>query len=173
MSHYDVLGVDREAPAAEVRRAYLALARLHHPDRHGGDTTRMQALNEAWAVLGDPAHRTRYDRSLRSLRSGRAVPDPPAARVRTDEEELLVDLADDRPIGGRVVLPGWLSLLPPATFAAAVGLCVGGALFGSAPMLAVSVVAFVVSCALFLAAPFVALLGSRRATAASRGGQQR
>jgi hypothetical protein len=82
--------------------------------------------------------------------------------VRTDEEDLLADLADDRPIGGQVVLPRWLSLLPPAVFAAAVALAVGGALFSSAQLLAASVGALLVSGAMFLAAPFVALLTSRR-----------
>ena len=153
-----------------MRRAYLALARLHHPDRHGGDTTRMQALNQAWAVLGDPGRRAAYDRDLEV-----PVPRPQPAEAppRTDAEDLLSDLADDRPIGARVVLPGWMSLLPPATFAAAVGLFVGGGLFGSAPMLAMAVVAFVLSCALFLAAPFVALLSSRRATPTGRDGARR
>lgn len=167
MSHYDELGVEPGAPPAEVRRAYLALARLHHPDRHGGDTTRMQALNEAWTVLGDPERRARYDRSrLRS--EPRPTPAAAPAPPRSEAEDLLADLADDQPIGGRVVLPGWLSLLPPGSFAAAVGLMVGGGLFGSAPMLALALVAFVLSCALFLAAPFVALLSSRRATPAGR-----
>lgn len=166
MSHYDVLGVAPGATSAEVRQAYLALARRHHPDRHGGDTTRMQALNQAWAVLGDPVQRARYDRSLDRPGSRLAPEAPPAAAPRSDAEDLLADLADDRPIGGRVVLPGWLSLLPPATFAASVGLVVGGGLFGSAPMLALAAIAFAVSCALFLAAPFVALLGSRRGTPA-------
>ena len=173
MSHYDVLGVAPGATPAEVRQAYLTLARRHHPDRHGGDTTRMQALNEAWAVLGDPVQRARYDRSLDRPAPGSAPTATPTGPPRSDAEDLLADLADDRPIGGRVVLPGWLSLLPPACFAAAVGLVVGGGLFGSAPMLALGAVAFVVSCALFLAAPFVALLGSRRATSADRDGPQR
>lgn len=166
MSHYELLGVPRGAAAAEVRRAYLALARLHHPDRHGGDTTRMQALNQAWAVLGDPQRRATYDRGL-DTPAPRPEPHQPP---RTDVEDLLIDLADDRPIGARVVLPGWMSLLPPAAFAAAVVLFVGSGLFGSAPMLAMAVAAFVLSCALFLAAPFVALLGSQRATPAGREG---
>ena len=170
MSHYDVLGVRREAATLEVRGAYLALARLHHPDRHGGDTTRMQALNEAWAVLGDPQRRAAYDRGLDAPAPR---PEPHRPPPRTDAEDLLDDLADDRPIGGRVVLPGWMSLLPPASFAASVVLFVGGGLFGSAPMLALAVVAFVASCALFLAAPFVALLGSRNATPAGRDGAPR
>jgi curved DNA-binding protein CbpA len=161
VTHYDVLGVAPSAPVAEVRRAYVALARQHHPDRPGGDAATMRAVNEAWTVLGDPGRRARYDRSLHPATSA-----PPAApvteRVRTDDEELLADLADDTPLGGRIVLPRWLSLLPVAVFAASVGTFVAGVMFSSPPALAVGFALFVLSCALFLAAPFVALLSSRR-----------
>jgi hypothetical protein len=161
MTHYDVLGVAPSAPVAEVRRAYLALARRHHPDRPGGDSATMRAINEAWSVLGDPGSRARYDRSLDPAPPSSATP-PVAERVRTDEEELLADLADDTPMGGRIVLPRWLSLLPVAVFAASVGTFLTGVTFGSAPALAAGLALFVLSCALFLAAPFVALLSSRR-----------
>lgn len=83
MSHYDVLGVRPDAGPAELRRAYLALARRHHPDRHAGDAAaaaraeaRMQELNAAWAVLGDPEARARYDR--RRLAERRAAFHPGA-----------------------------------------------------------------------------------------------
>jgi hypothetical protein len=161
VTHYDVLGVAPSAPVAEVRRAYLALARQHHPDRPGGDAATMRAVNEAWTVLGDPGRRASYDRSLRPAVS--APPAAPAAeRVRTDDEELLADLADDTPLGGRIVLPRWLSLLPVAVFAVSVSTFVMGVMFSAAPALAVGFALFVLSCALFLAAPFVALLSSRR-----------
>jgi hypothetical protein len=169
---YEVLGVPPTAPAAQVRQAYVALARRHHPDRAGGDAATMRAVNEAWATLSDPVRRARYDRSLRP-------PDAPAAAAapsgipRTDEEELLADLADDTPLGGRVVLPGWLSLLPVAVFALSIGIGVLGVLFASPSTLAVGVVLFVVSCAMFLVAPFVALLSSRRATADRPGNGRR
>lgn len=160
MTHYDVLGVARSAPAAEVRRAYLALARRHHPDRPGGDARTMRAVNEAWATLGDPSRRADYDRSLAPPQAGPAPTAP--ERERTDEEELLADLADDTPLGGRIVLAPWVSMLPVGAFVASLGLFVVGLLFASPPVLGLAVALFVVSCLLFLAAPFVALLGSRR-----------
>jgi hypothetical protein len=49
-SPYQVLGIDPGASPAEVRRAYLALARRHHPDA-GGDAEDMRAVNDAWAQL--------------------------------------------------------------------------------------------------------------------------
>jgi curved DNA-binding protein CbpA len=53
MSPYDVLGVSPDASQAEIRRAYLSLARRHHPDA-GGDADDMRRLNEAWAALSAP-----------------------------------------------------------------------------------------------------------------------
>lgn len=72
MNHYELLGLEPGCDAAQIRRAYLDAARRHHPDFHvdADEVTRatnarqMQVLNEAWAVLGDPAARASYDRSL-------------------------------------------------------------------------------------------------------------
>ncbi|MDH4146556.1 MAG: J domain-containing protein [Acidimicrobiia bacterium] len=72
MSHYDVLGVSRDADRSDMRRAFLNLARLNHPDTLGdADETarrqaadRMAALNEAYNVLTDERKRRRYDRDL-------------------------------------------------------------------------------------------------------------
>ncbi len=160
MNLYEVLGVARSAPAAEVRRAYVELARRHHPDRDGGDAAVMRAVNEAWATLGDPEHRARYDREL--LEPAPRAPTEEAPRARTDAEDLLADLADDTPLGGRVVLPRWVSLLPVAVFALSIGAVFAGVLFSSTAALAAAVALFMVSCTMFLAAPFVALLSSRR-----------
>ena len=47
-SPWGILGVQPDAPRAEVRAAYRRLARELHPDRQGGDDRAMQELNEAW-----------------------------------------------------------------------------------------------------------------------------
>ena len=60
MTHYDVLGVAVGASRADIHRAYLTLARRHHPDA-GGDDAAMRKINEAWAVLSDNTRRRRYD----------------------------------------------------------------------------------------------------------------
>ncbi len=66
---YRVLGVDKDASAADIKKAYRKLARASHPDSHPGDTAaeeRFKAVAEAYDVVGDPAKRREYD----ELRSG-------------------------------------------------------------------------------------------------------
>lgn len=62
--YYAVLGVPRTASQAEIKKAYRKLAREHHPDTKPGDTAadrRFKDVNEANAVLSDPAKRKQYD----------------------------------------------------------------------------------------------------------------
>ena len=62
---YEVLGVARGATAAEVRKAYRALAKKHHPDLHSGDSraeARFKRISAAYDVLGDAKKRARFDR---------------------------------------------------------------------------------------------------------------
>ena len=68
--HYQRLGVAPTATPEEIRTAYRNLARIHHPDKHGGKTsTRMLEINEAWRVLSDPVLRYKYDADLRAHRN--------------------------------------------------------------------------------------------------------
>lgn len=63
--YYDVLGVERSAAPAEIKRAYRRLAMEVHPDRNPGDPTageRFKEATEAYEVLRDPDTRSRYDR---------------------------------------------------------------------------------------------------------------
>lgn len=69
MDHYRTLQVTREAEPEVIERAYRALSLKHHPDvvasvRRGEATRRMQAINEAYAVLRDPQRRRAYDAGL-------------------------------------------------------------------------------------------------------------
>lgn len=81
-THYEALGVDLHATRDEVRQAYLARARELHPDRagHTADARRMQEVNEAWRVLGDPGRRAAYDAALATSRPANAV-EPPSPQV--------------------------------------------------------------------------------------------
>ncbi|MFZ0408768.1 MAG: J domain-containing protein [Cyanobium sp.] len=60
VDHYAVLGVSPLATAAQIKAAYRALVKLHHPDA-GGDDQRILELNAAWDVLRDGPKRQRYD----------------------------------------------------------------------------------------------------------------
>ncbi len=57
---YQVLGVPPLATAAEIKAAYRALVKRHHPDTGGDDHTILE-LNAAWEVLGDVERRRRHD----------------------------------------------------------------------------------------------------------------
>ena len=70
MTHYEVLGISREATTAQVRAAFRRLARTHHPDTStSGSAESLAPINEAWRVLGDPVLRREYDRSLSAAAS--------------------------------------------------------------------------------------------------------
>ena len=65
MDYYDVLGVPRDAPPEDIKKAFRRLARETHPDANPGDAdaeARFRAAAEAYEVLSDPERRSRYDR---------------------------------------------------------------------------------------------------------------
>jgi molecular chaperone DnaJ len=62
---YSVLGVDKKAPADEIKKAYRKLARQYHPDRNPGNAQaeeRFKEVSAAYDVLGDADKRKQYDR---------------------------------------------------------------------------------------------------------------
>ena len=70
--YYVVLGVDRRAAAAELRRAYRVLALRFHPDRAGIQSTEVfQRIAEAYRVLSDATARAAYDQRLHAAESTR------------------------------------------------------------------------------------------------------
>jgi curved DNA-binding protein len=62
--YYQILGVDKKASQAEVKKAYRTLALQYHPDRNPGDSQaedKFKEINEAYQVLGDEDKRAKYD----------------------------------------------------------------------------------------------------------------
>jgi DnaJ-class molecular chaperone len=57
---YQILGVQRDASQAEIKKAYRKLASTHHPDK-GGDTKVFQEIQSAYETLSDPEKRAKYD----------------------------------------------------------------------------------------------------------------
>lgn len=62
--YYEVLGVDKTADEAAIKKAYRALAKKYHPDMNPGDAEaekKFKEASEAYAVLSDPEKRRQYD----------------------------------------------------------------------------------------------------------------
>ena len=62
--YYETLGVARNAPEAEIKKAYRRLAMKLHPDRNPGDKTteaKFKEAKEAYEILSDAQKRTAYD----------------------------------------------------------------------------------------------------------------
>ncbi len=107
-NHFEMLGVEPGCSDAEVRRAYVGLAKRFHPDAHGdprlADLHDMLAavfirVGEAWEVLGDAKSRASYQGRFGALRRpgdgkpGVAPPPPPpsnGAYVYVPPEETLL-----------------------------------------------------------------------------------
>ena len=62
--YYDVLGVDKSADEASIKKAYRSLAKKYHPDMNPGDAEaekKFKEVNEAYAILSDPQKKQQYD----------------------------------------------------------------------------------------------------------------
>lgn len=184
MNHYEALGVPMGASVKEVRHAYLAAARRHHPDFHANDDARsragharqMQHINEAWTVLGNAAERERYDLTLlvgtvppERMRPNRdpKVPDGKGWTPRADDDGWQRDFrgwADD---DGRLAEdevgdgPDAVKLLPLALFG--VGVLIGfvGMAMDQRSLLALAMVAIAASAILFMMLPVREMIRSR------------
>src|SRR5438477_13066603 len=63
--YYATLGVPKNAPQDEIKKAYRKLAREHHPDANAGNKEseeRFKEVQHAYDVLSDPDKRKQYDR---------------------------------------------------------------------------------------------------------------
>jgi DnaJ-class molecular chaperone len=61
---YDVLGVSKTASEAEIKKAFRALAKKHHPDKHAGDAAaqkKFQEIGSAYDIVGDKEKRAKFD----------------------------------------------------------------------------------------------------------------
>ncbi len=174
MTHYQVLGVPRGATSAEIRSAYLRLARAHHPDHHVADARseqvaaerRMREINAAWQVLSDPERRRRYDAEL-DLAPRRAVIEEEPERtwrpfdddwdLDPDDLDPRLDVAAPRPRFGRV-----LAIAPVGFLVVGVACLVVGGVASLRALLALGFACLALSFLLFVTAPVAVVLESRR-----------
>lgn len=59
--YYEILGINKDASADEIKKAFRKLAVKHHPDKEGGDEAKFKEASEAYEVLKDSTKRQRYD----------------------------------------------------------------------------------------------------------------
>ena len=63
--YYEVLGVEKNASAAEIKSAFRKLAKKYHPDLNKDDPSaaeKFKEAQEAYEVLSDEEKRSQYDR---------------------------------------------------------------------------------------------------------------
>jgi hypothetical protein len=76
VNFYELLGIDRQASHAEVKRAYRSLVKQYHPDvSDKPDTVKnFQLIQKAYEILSDPQKRAIYDELLYRRENGMANP---------------------------------------------------------------------------------------------------
>lgn len=60
-THYETLGINKNATEDEIKKAYRRAAAKYHPDREGGDTAKFQEVQTAYETLSDATKRQQYD----------------------------------------------------------------------------------------------------------------
>ena len=80
--YYEVLGVNRDAGADEIKKAFKKLARKYHPDVAADEASaeeKFKEINEAYEVLSDPEKRSKYDLLGENWQHGADFTPPPGS----------------------------------------------------------------------------------------------
>lgn len=76
--YYEILGVDRNASAEDIKRAFRKKAHEYHPDKANGDEAKFKEVNEAYQVLSDEQKKTQYDQFGQTFDGAGGGPGPGA-----------------------------------------------------------------------------------------------
>ena len=102
---YKVLGVSRHVDGAAIKIAFRTLAKVHHPDLHGGDKLaerRFQTITSAYEVLSKPARRAAYDAACAVERA--------AARRRMKSAAVAMTASFLLTVTSGLALAGWMRI---------------------------------------------------------------
>ena len=96
--YYATLGVERDASAADIKKAYRKLAHRYHPDvaKEPGAEDKFKEVTEAYETLGDAEKRRAYDQ-LGSYQAGQDFQPPPNWEPGFDAGEGHFSFEDERP----------------------------------------------------------------------------
>jgi len=101
---YVILGVQRDASEADIKKAYRKLAMECHPDRNNGDKAaeeKFKLVTEAYEVLRDPEKRAAYDRyGMAGVRGGGQGAGGGFSSMHFDLSEALMVFMRDFGLGG-------------------------------------------------------------------------
>jgi hypothetical protein len=174
VDHYNTLGVIPTASAADLRAAYLKLARTHHPDKVDSSEreqaeVRMQQINEAWSVLGVAHKRREYDikrpKTRTQTTTGRSKKQRGHAHFKPFDDEPIsradIDL-DTTPIAGSKGIPRWATFLPVGLFVFGILTLGFGTLVGAGGVFALGIICVVLGGVCFLMLPLIVMSRAER-----------
>ena len=179
VDHYNTLGVIPTASAADLRTAYLKLARANHPDKFNGNDRakaelRMQQINEAWNVLGVAHKRREYDAKQpdgATRSNGASAGQPGQARrghahFKPFDDDDPIDRADvdldARPIAGSRGVPRWVTFLPVVLFVSGMVTLAFGTMVDATAIFALGLVAVAFGGVCFLLLPLIVMSRAER-----------
>lgn len=69
-SHYEILGINKNATEVEIKKAYRSASLKYHPDRNSSSDAiaKIQQINEAYEILSDKEKKQNYDNELNGVR---------------------------------------------------------------------------------------------------------